>query len=114
MINWAPAAQTALSDEEVIHKEVQSRLYHVAYRISGTDDSVTIATTRPETILSDTAVCVLTVDSRYSDLIGKSVIVPMDARVNPVIADTYVDQGFCSGCLQFTTTTAVSYCEMGM
>jgi len=113
MINWDPAAQTALSDEEVIHKEVQSRLYHVAYRISGTDDSVTIATTRPETILADTAVCVHPDDSRYRDLIGKSVIVPLAEREIPVIADTYVDPEFGSGCLKVTPAHDVNDYELG-
>src|SRR5690625_7902087 len=113
MINWDPAAQTARSDEEVIHKEVQSRLYHVAYRISGTDDSVTIATTRPETILADTAVCVHPDDSRYRDLIENSVIVPLAEREVAVIGDRYVDPEYGSGSLKVTPAHRVTGDEMG-
>lgn len=102
MINWDPEAQTALSDEEVIHREVQSKLYHVRYKIKDSDEFVTIATTRPETILADTAVCVNPDDERYQDLIGKTTIIPMVDREVPIIADEYVDMEYGTGCLKIT------------
>ena len=102
MINWDPVAKTALSDEEVIHKEVDSKLYHVKYKIVGEDDFVTIATTRPETILGDTAVCINPDDERYTHLHGKKVIVPLVNREVPIILDDYVDVEFGTGCLKVT------------
>jgi valyl-tRNA synthetase len=102
MVNWDPSAQTALSDEEVIHKEEKSKLYYVKYQIEGEDEFVTIATTRPETILGDTAVCVNPNDDRFKHLIGKKVIVPMVNRAVPVIGDDYVDVEFGTGCLKIT------------
>ncbi|MFH5834046.1 valine--tRNA ligase [Halalkalibaculum sp. DA384] len=102
MINWDPEAQTALSDEEVIHREQQSKLYHVRYDIVGEDASVVIATTRPETILADTAVCVNPDDPRYQSLIGKKAIIPIVEREVPIIADEYVDPEYGSGCLKIT------------
>lgn len=102
MINWDPAALTALSDEEVIYKEVQSKLYFLKYQIEGTSEFLTVATTRPETILGDTAVCVNPNDERYKHLHGKKVIVPLVNRVVPVIADEYVDMEFGTGCLKVT------------
>jgi valyl-tRNA synthetase len=103
MINWDPAAQTALSNEEVIHKEVNSKLYHVRYKIEGTDDEwLTIATTRPETILGDSAICVNPNDARYANLKGKKAIVPIANRSIPVIFDEYVDMDFGTGCLKVT------------
>lgn len=102
MVNWDPSAQTALSDEEVIHKEVQSKLYHVRYAIKGSDEFITIATTRPETILADTAVCVHPDDKRYKKLIGKTAIIPMVNREVKVIADDYVDPEYGTGCLKIT------------
>ncbi|MFN8698768.1 MAG: valine--tRNA ligase, partial [Flavobacteriales bacterium] len=102
MINWDPAALTALSDEEVIYKEVQSRLYFVKYQVAGSDEFLTIATTRPETILGDTAVCVNPKDERYARFHGKKVIVPLVNREVPVIADDYVEMEFGTGCLKVT------------
>jgi valyl-tRNA synthetase len=103
MINWDPAAQTALSDEEVEHKEVNSKLYHVRYKIEGTEDEwLTIATTRPETILGDTAICVNPEDVRYTNLKGKKAIVPIANRAIPIIQDDYVDMEFGTGCLKVT------------
>lgn len=102
MINWDPAALTALSDEEVIYKEVSSKLYHVKYMIEGTQDFVTIATTRPETILGDTAICVNPKDERYLHLHGKKAIVPLLNRAVPIIADEYVEMEFGTGCLKVT------------
>lgn len=102
MINWDPEAKTALSDEEVIHREEQSKLYHVRYKIKDSEEWVTIATTRPETILADTAVCVNPKDERYEHLIGKTAIIPIVGREVPVIADEYVDMEFGTGCLKIT------------
>jgi valyl-tRNA synthetase len=102
MINWDPAALTALSDEEVIYKEVNSKLYHVRYQIVGSSEYITIATTRPETILGDTAVCVNPRDDRYKHLHGKKAIVPLVNREVPVIADDYVEMEFGTGCLKVT------------
>jgi valyl-tRNA synthetase len=102
MINWDPAALTALSDEEVIYKEVSSKLYHVRYQIVGSDEFITIATTRPETILGDTAVCVNPKDDRYKHLHGKKAIVPLVNREVPIIADEYVEMEFGTGCLKVT------------
>ncbi|MCH8525285.1 MAG: valine--tRNA ligase, partial [Balneolales bacterium] len=102
MINWDPEAKTALSDEEVIFKEQNSRFYHIKYRFTDSDEYLTIATTRPETILADTAVCVNPNDERYKHLIGKQVIVPIANRSVPVIADEYVEMEFGTGCLKIT------------
>ena len=102
MINWDPAALTALSDEEVIYREVNSKLYHVRYQIVGSNEYITIATTRPETILGDTAVCVNPKDERYKHLHGKKAIVPLVNREVPVIADEYVEMEFGTGCLKVT------------
>jgi valyl-tRNA synthetase len=103
MINWDPVALTALSDEEVEHKEVNSKLYHVRYKVEGTEDEwLTIATTRPETILGDTAICVNPNDARYANLRGKNAIVPIANRVVPIIEDDYVAMDFGTGCLKVT------------
>lgn len=103
MINWDPAAKTALSDEEVIYREVESKLFHVRYAIDGKkDEYVVIATTRPETILGDTAICVNPKDKRYHHLKGKSAIVPLIGRKIPIIEDEYVEMDFGTGCLKVT------------
>lgn len=102
MVNWDPAAQTAVSDEEVIYTEEQSKLYYVRYQIEGEEEYVTIATTRPETILGDTAVCINPNDERFTHLHGKKVIVPLANRVVPIIMDEYVDMEFGTGCLKIT------------
>ena len=103
MINWDPKALTALSDEEVIHKEVNSKLFYVRYIIEGTDDEwVTVATTRPETILGDTAICVHPEDERYTHLKGKQALVPLVNRSIPVIFDEYVDIELGTGALKVT------------
>lgn len=103
MVNWDPKALTALSDEEVIYKEVQSKLYYLRYKVEGSaDEYVTIATTRPETILGDTAVCYHPEDERYKHLAGKRVLVPLINRSIPMISDEYVDREFGTGCLKIT------------
>jgi valyl-tRNA synthetase len=102
IVNWDPKAQTTLSNEEVIRKEVQSNLYYIKYKIKGTDDFATIATTRPETIMGDTAICVHPDDERYKHLHGKTVIVPMVNREVPIICDDYIDIAFGTGMLKVT------------
>lgn len=114
MVNWDPDALTAVSDEEVIYKEVNSRLYFVRYKIDGTeDDWLTLATTRPETIFGDTAVCVNPQDIRYLNLHGKHVIVPIIGRKIPIIADDYVDPEFGTGCLKVTPAHDINDYELG-
>lgn len=102
MVNWDPEAQTTLSDEEVIYEERNGYLYHLEYEIKDSKEKITIATTRPETILGDTAICVHPDDQRYTHLIGKTIIVPIANREIPVIADEYVDIEFGTGCLKIT------------
>jgi len=106
MINWDPKAKTALSDEEVIYREVQSNLYYIKYPIvaeaHAPELSITIATVRPETILGDTAICVHPADERYKHLHGKYAIVPLINRQIPIIADEYVDKDFGTGALKIT------------
>tara|TARA_R110000796_G_scaffold41772_2_gene103391 strand:- start:54028 stop:56658 length:2631 start_codon:yes stop_codon:yes gene_type:complete len=102
MVNWDPEAQTTLSDEEVIYEEKQGLLYYLSYQIEGSDEKVTIATTRPETILGDTAICINPNDERYAHLRGKKAIVPICNRVIPIIEDDYVDMEFGTGCLKVT------------
>jgi len=102
MVNWDPEAKTTLSDEEVIYEERQGNLYYLAYNIEGSDEKVTIATTRPETILGDTAICINPNDERYRHLRGKKAIVPICGRVIPIIEDEYVDMEFGTGCLKVT------------
>lgn len=102
MVNWDPEAQTTLSDEEVIYEEQKGKLYFLKYKIENEDDFLVIATTRPETILGDTAVCINPNDERYKHLKGKSVIVPIANRIIPVIEDDYVDMEFGTGCLKVT------------
>lgn len=114
MVNWDPAAKTALSDEEVIYKEVQSKLYYLKYKIEGEDSYVTIATTRPETILGDTAVCVNPNDPRFKHLVGKRVLVPLINRSIPIIEDDYVDMEFGTGCLKITPAHDINDYEIGM
>jgi valyl-tRNA synthetase len=113
MVNWDPSAQTALSDEEVIHKEVNSKLYHIQYDIEGSDEKLTIATTRPETILGDTAICVNPNDKRYTQLKGKKAIVPLVNRVIPIIFDEYVDMEFGTGALKITPAHDINDYKLG-
>lgn len=102
MVNWDPQAKTTLSDEEVIYTERQGKLYYVKYMIKDSDQFVTIATTRPETILGDTALCVNPNDERFLHLKDKQVVVPVSNRVVPIIFDEYVDMEFGTGCLKIT------------
>lgn len=102
MVNWDPEAKTTLSDEEVIYEESQGKLYHLKYKITGTEEYITIATTRPETILGDSAICVNPTDERYAHLRGKSAIVPIANREIPIIFDEYVDIEFGTGALKVT------------
>ncbi|MBN2518975.1 MAG: valine--tRNA ligase, partial [Bacteroidales bacterium] len=114
MVNWDPDAKTAVSDEEVIYNEVQSKFYYVQYKIEGEDNYLTIATTRPETILGDTAVCVNPNDDRYKNLKGKKVIIPLVNRIAPIIEDNYVDMEFGTGCLKITPAHDINDYEIGI
>ncbi|HRO76079.1 MAG TPA: valine--tRNA ligase [Crocinitomicaceae bacterium] len=114
MVNWDVEALTAVSDEEVIYKEVNSKLFHVRYQVVGsTDEWVTIATTRPETILGDTAICINPKDERYNHLHGKKVIVPLTNREIPIILDEYVEMEFGTGCLKVTPAHDINDYELG-
>lgn len=113
MVNWDPKALTALSDEEVIYKDEHSKLYYLRYFVEGSDRYIVVATTRPETILGDTAVCVHPDDQRYTWLKGKRVIVPLVNRAVPVIADDYVEMEFGTGCLKVTPAHDVNDYMLG-
>lgn len=114
MTNWDPAAQTALSNEEVIYSDENSALYHLQYPIEGEEGKfVTIATVRPETILGDTAIAVHPNDDRYTDLVGKTVLVPLINRSIPIIADTYVEREFGTGALKITPAHDQNDYEIG-
>ena len=114
MVNWDPEALTALSDEEVLYKEVNSKLFYIRYKIDGMDDQwLKIATTRPETILGDTAICVNPNDARYANLKGKEAIVPISGRKIPIIFDDYVDMEFGTGCLKITPAHDPNDYELG-
>lgn len=114
MVNWDPQALTAVSDEEVIYTEEKSKLYYVRYKVVGEDDFVMVATTRPETILGDTAVCANPNDERYARMKGKKVIVPMTGREVPFIFDEYVDMEFGTGCLKITPAHDINDYEIGL
>jgi valyl-tRNA synthetase len=102
MVNWDPEAQTTLSDEEVIYEEKSGNLYYISYEVEGSDEKVIVATTRPETLFGDTAVCINPEDERYKHLKGKEVWVPLTQRKVPVILDEYVAMDFGTGCLKVT------------
>jgi len=102
MVNWDPKGKTALADDEVIYKEIDSQLFYIDYKIKDSKDHLTIATTRPETLLGDTAVCVNPTDKRFKHLKGKSAIIPLIKREVPIIQDEYVDMEFGTGCLKVT------------
>ncbi len=113
MVNWDPSARTAVSDEEVIHREVHGKLYYLRYQIEGSEEYVVVATTRPETIMGDVAVSVNPADPRYAHLQGKKVIVPLVGRAVPVIADDYVDIEFGTGVLKITPAHDVNDYMLG-
>ncbi len=114
MINWDPAAKTALSDEEVEYKEITGKLYHVKYKIAGTDEYIVIATQRPETIMGDTAICVNPSDERYAHLKGQFAIVPLVNRKVPIIFDDYVDKEFGTGALKVTPAHDINDYNLGL
>jgi valyl-tRNA synthetase len=113
MVNWDPSAKTTLSDEEVIYEEKPGKLYYVNYSIENSSETLTIATTRPETILGDTAICIHPNDSRFTHLKGKNAIVPIANRVIPIIEDEYVDIEFGTGCLKVTPAHDPNDKELG-
>jgi len=114
MVNWDPAGMTAVSDEEVNYKEIDSQLYYVRYQIEETNEFITIATTRPETILGDTAICVNPADDRYKHLHGKKAIVPIVNRSVPIIADDYVTMEFGTGALKVTPAHDANDYQLGL
>lgn len=115
MVNWDPQGLTALSDEEVIAKETRLKLYYIQYKIeNGTDEVITIATSRPETIMADTAICIHPEDTRYIHLHGKRAIIPLINRSIPIICDDYVDPEFGTGCLKVTPAHDKNDYELGI
>ena len=118
MVNWDPEGQTAVSDEEVIHKETSSKLFYLKYFISEggkpTENFIVIATTRPETIMADTAVCVHPADERYKYLKGKKVLIPLINKEIPIIEDEYVSIDFGTGCLKITPAHDINDYEIGL
>jgi valyl-tRNA synthetase len=114
IINWCPKCQTTISDIEVEHQDTTGQLWHVKYRVKGEDNYITVATTRPETILGDTAVAVHPDDKRYTQLVGKKVILPIIGREIPVIADSYVDPAFGSGAVKITPSHDPNDFEIGL
>ncbi|CAM3564349.1 valyl-tRNA synthetase [Flavobacterium saliperosum S13] len=113
MVNWDPEAKTTLSDEEVIFEERQGKLYFIKYQIEGSQEFLTVATTRPETIFGDTAICINPNDERFAHLKGKKAIVPICGRVIPIIEDEYVDVEFGTGCLKVTPAHDMNDKELG-
>jgi len=113
MVNWDPEAKTTLSDEEVIFEERQGKLYFINYKIEGSEEFLTVATTRPETIFGDTAICINPNDERFTHLKGKKAIVPICGRVIPIIEDEYVDVEFGTGCLKVTPAHDMNDKELG-
>ncbi|MEB2779746.1 valine--tRNA ligase [Algoriphagus sp. C2-6-M1] len=115
MVNWDPKGKTALSDDEVITKEIASKLYYINYKIEGSEtEFLTIATTRPETIMADVAICVNPNDPRFTHLKGKKAIIPLINRAIPIIEDEYVDMEFGTGCLKVTPAHDINDYELGL
>ncbi len=113
MVNWDPEAKTTLSDEEVIFEERQGKLYYIKYQIENSSDYLVVATTRPETIFGDTAICINPTDERHFNLKGKKVIVPISGKIIPIIEDEYVDLEFGTGCLKVTPAHDVNDKTLG-
>lgn len=113
IINWDPATKTALSDIEVIHKDVQGHLYHLQYPLADGSGTIEVATTRPETMLGDTAIAVHPDDERYKDVVGKMAILPISGREIPIVADDYVDMSFGSGAVKITPAHDPNDFELG-
>src|SRR5690606_12155403 len=113
MVKWDPAGKTALSDEEVIRKEVKQKLYYVRYQVKDSQDHVIIATIRPETMMADTAICIHPDDERYMHLHGKTILVPLINREIPIITDPYVEMDFGTGCLKVTPAHDLNDYELG-
>ncbi len=113
IINWCPSCATALSDAETEHKELEGAFWHIAYPVKDSDERLIIATTRPETLLGDTAVAVHPDDERYRHLVGKTLILPLVGREIPVIADEYVDREFGTGCVKITPAHDLNDFEVG-
>jgi valyl-tRNA synthetase len=115
MVNWDPQGLTAVSDDEVIYKEVPSKLYYIQYQIEGEEGQyLTIATTRPETIMADVAICINPNDERFTHLKGKKALIPLINRAIPIIEDSYVDMEFGTGCLKITPAHDINDYEIGM
>lgn len=114
MVNWDPQGKTAVSDEEVIRKEVNQKLYYIKYQISGEEGYLTVATTRPETIMADAAICINPNDERYMHLHGKKAIIPLINREIPIIQDEYVTMDFGTGCLKVTPAHDLNDYELGI
>ena len=113
LVNWCPVSKSAISDEEVIHKEIDGHLWYFRYPIKEEDEYLVVATTRPETMLGDSAVAVNPNDKRYKKYIGKTVTLPLVGREIPVIADDYVDPEFGTGCVKITPAHDPNDFEIG-
>ena len=113
MVNWDPKAKTTISDEEVIYKEQNSNLYYIDYKLVDSNLKITIATTRPETILGDTGICVHPTDERYKSLIGRKAYVPLINREIPIVSDDYIDPEFGTGALKVTPAHDINDYEIG-
>ena len=114
IVNWCPDCVTALSDIEVEHEEQRSHLWHIKYKVKDSQEYITVATTRPETMLGDTAVAVNPSDERYRHLVGKTLILPLVGREIPLIADEYVDPSFGTGCVKITPAHDPNDLEVGL
>lgn len=114
MVNWDPEGKTALADDEVNFKEVQGKMYHIRYKIEGSDKHLVIATTRPETIMADAAICINPNDERFEHLKGKKAIIPLIDKAIPIIEDDYVDMEFGTGCLKVTPAHDINDHEIGL
>ncbi|WMN11298.1 valine--tRNA ligase [Marivirga salinae] len=114
MVNWDPEGKTALADDEVNFKEVQGKMYHIRYKIEGSNEHLVIATTRPETIMADAAICINPNDERFQHLKGKKAIIPLIDKAIPIIEDDYVDMEFGTGCLKVTPAHDINDHEIGL